>query len=135
MGDTGALPLGGLLGLLAVVARQELLLVVVGGVFVAEAASVILQVGLLQVAAAADLPLRPAAPPLPVPGLAGEQDRRPLLDRRRPVRLVGLAGLKLNVREFRGQSLEVRGQGSKASSQMLNAQCSMTNDYQPPLPP
>jgi phospho-N-acetylmuramoyl-pentapeptide-transferase len=45
MGDTGALPLGGLLGLLAVVARQELLLVVIGGVFVAEALSVILQVG------------------------------------------------------------------------------------------
>ncbi len=45
MGDTGSLPLGGLLGLLAVVARQELLLIVIGGVFVAEAASVILQVG------------------------------------------------------------------------------------------
>ena len=45
MGNTGALPLGGLLGLLAVVARQELLLLVIGGVFVAEAASVILQVG------------------------------------------------------------------------------------------
>ena len=44
MGDTGALPLGGLLGLLAVIARQEALLVVVGGVFVVEAASVILQV-------------------------------------------------------------------------------------------
>jgi phospho-N-acetylmuramoyl-pentapeptide-transferase len=43
MGNTGALPLGGLLGLLAVVARQELLLVLVGGVFVAEALSVILQ--------------------------------------------------------------------------------------------
>lgn len=45
MGDTGSLPLGGLLGLLAIVARQEFLLVLVGGVFVAEAASVILQVG------------------------------------------------------------------------------------------
>jgi phospho-N-acetylmuramoyl-pentapeptide-transferase len=45
MGDTGSLPLGGLLGLLAVIARQELLLLVVGGVFVAEAASVIAQVG------------------------------------------------------------------------------------------
>jgi len=45
MGDTGSLPLGGLLGLLAVVTRQELLLVVVGGVFVVEAASVIVQVG------------------------------------------------------------------------------------------
>ena len=45
MGDTGSLPLGGLLGLLAVVTRQELLLLLIGGVFVAEAASVLLQVG------------------------------------------------------------------------------------------
>jgi phospho-N-acetylmuramoyl-pentapeptide-transferase len=45
MGDTGSLPLGGLLGLLALVTRQELLLVAIGGVFVVEAASVILQVG------------------------------------------------------------------------------------------
>ncbi len=44
MGDTGSLPLGGLLGFMAVAARQELLLLVVGGVFVAEAASVILQI-------------------------------------------------------------------------------------------
>ncbi len=45
MGDTGALPLGGLLGLLAVTCRQELLLLLAGGVFVVEAASVMLQVG------------------------------------------------------------------------------------------
>jgi len=45
MGNTGALPLGGLLGVLALTARQELLLVVVAGVFVAEALSVIVQVG------------------------------------------------------------------------------------------
>lgn len=45
MGNTGALPLGGLLGALALSVRQEWLLVVVGGVFVAEALSVILQVG------------------------------------------------------------------------------------------
>jgi phospho-N-acetylmuramoyl-pentapeptide-transferase len=44
MGDTGSLSLGGLLGLLAVIARQELLLVIVGGVFVVEALSVIAQV-------------------------------------------------------------------------------------------
>lgn len=44
MGDTGSLSLGGLLGLLAVIARQELLLLAIGGVFVVEAASVILQV-------------------------------------------------------------------------------------------
>jgi phospho-N-acetylmuramoyl-pentapeptide-transferase len=45
LGDAGALPLGGLLGFLAVVARQELLLIVIAGVFVIEAASVIVQVG------------------------------------------------------------------------------------------
>jgi phospho-N-acetylmuramoyl-pentapeptide-transferase len=45
LGNTGALPLGGLLGFLAVVARQELLLLVIAGVFVVEAASVIVQVG------------------------------------------------------------------------------------------
>jgi phospho-N-acetylmuramoyl-pentapeptide-transferase len=45
MGDTGSLPLGGLLGLLAVIARQEWLLAIVGGVFVVEAGSVLLQIG------------------------------------------------------------------------------------------
>lgn len=45
MGDTGSLPLGALLGLTALVTRQELLLVIVGGVFVIETLSVILQVG------------------------------------------------------------------------------------------
>jgi phospho-N-acetylmuramoyl-pentapeptide-transferase len=45
MGDTGSLPLGGLLGYFAIVCRQELMLIVVGGVFVAEAASVLLQIG------------------------------------------------------------------------------------------
>lgn len=45
LGDTGSLPLGGLLGLAAVVTRQEWLLVLVGGVFVAEAGSVLVQVG------------------------------------------------------------------------------------------
>ena len=44
MGDTGSLPLGGLIGYIAVVIRQELLLFVIGGVFVAEAMSVLLQV-------------------------------------------------------------------------------------------
>src|SRR4029079_9640490 len=48
MGNTGSLSLGGLLGLLAVIARQELLLVIIGGVFVAEAASVIAQVALFR---------------------------------------------------------------------------------------
>ena len=44
MGDTGALPLGGALGLVAILLKQETLLILVGGVLVAEAGSVILQV-------------------------------------------------------------------------------------------
>lgn len=44
MGDTGSLPLGGVLALAALVTKQELLLALVGGVFVAEALSVIAQV-------------------------------------------------------------------------------------------
>lgn len=45
LGNVGALPLGGLLGFIAVTTGTELLLLVAGGVFVAEALSVILQVG------------------------------------------------------------------------------------------
>ena len=44
MGDTGSLALGGALGTVAVLIKREFLLVIVGGVFVAEAASVMLQV-------------------------------------------------------------------------------------------
>ncbi len=44
MGDTGSLAIGGTIGVVAICSKQELLLVVVGGVFVIEAVSVILQV-------------------------------------------------------------------------------------------
>ena len=44
MGDVGALSLGGALGTIAVITRQEILLGIMGGVFVAEALSVMLQV-------------------------------------------------------------------------------------------
>jgi len=45
MGDTGSMMLGGALGTTAVVLKQEILLIVIGGIFVVEALSVILQVG------------------------------------------------------------------------------------------
>ncbi|MBL7081585.1 MAG: phospho-N-acetylmuramoyl-pentapeptide-transferase [Candidatus Omnitrophica bacterium] len=44
MGDVGALPLGGALGVVSLLIRKELFLVVAGGIFVVEALSVILQV-------------------------------------------------------------------------------------------
>jgi len=45
MGDVGSLALGGALGTVALLIRKELLLMIVGGIFVLEALSVILQVG------------------------------------------------------------------------------------------
>ncbi|MBG0803814.1 phospho-N-acetylmuramoyl-pentapeptide-transferase [Methylocystis sp. FS] len=45
MGDTGSLALGGLVGAVAVAVKQEFVLVIVGGLFVIEGASVIIQVG------------------------------------------------------------------------------------------
>ncbi|AYA65334.1 MULTISPECIES: phospho-N-acetylmuramoyl-pentapeptide-transferase [unclassified Alteromonas] len=45
MGDVGSLALGGTLGILAVLVRQEIVLIIMGGVFVMETVSVILQVG------------------------------------------------------------------------------------------
>jgi len=44
MGDTGSLAIGGTIGVVAICCKQELLLIVVGGMFVIEAVSVILQV-------------------------------------------------------------------------------------------
>ena len=43
MGDIGALSLGGVLGIIAVIVKQELVLIVAGGVFVIEALSVMIQ--------------------------------------------------------------------------------------------
>lgn len=45
MGDVGSLALGGALGAVAIIIKQEMLLAIVGGVFVMEALSVIMQVG------------------------------------------------------------------------------------------
>jgi phospho-N-acetylmuramoyl-pentapeptide-transferase len=45
MGDVGSLSLGGTIGAIAVITKQEILLVIVGGLFVVETLSVIFQVG------------------------------------------------------------------------------------------
>ena len=49
MGDVGALALGGALGTVAVITRQEIVLAIMGGIFVAEALSVIVQVAWFKV--------------------------------------------------------------------------------------
>ena len=49
MGDTGSLSLGGVLGTIAVITKQEFILLVIGGVFVIEALSVIIQIGYFRI--------------------------------------------------------------------------------------
>jgi phospho-N-acetylmuramoyl-pentapeptide-transferase len=49
MGDTGSLALGGLLAAVAMVTKEEIALIFIGGVFVAEVVSVILQVGYFKI--------------------------------------------------------------------------------------
>jgi len=49
MGDSGSLSLGAALGMMAVVSKQEITLILVGGLFVVEALSVILQVGYFKI--------------------------------------------------------------------------------------
>ncbi|PIE63184.1 MAG: phospho-N-acetylmuramoyl-pentapeptide-transferase [Desulfobacter postgatei] len=49
MGDTGSIPLGAILGAIAVITKQEIMLLLVGGLFVMEAVSVILQVSYFKI--------------------------------------------------------------------------------------
>ena len=48
MGDTGSLALGGLIGAVAVATKHEIVMIIIGGLFVMEALSVIIQVGSFQ---------------------------------------------------------------------------------------
>ena len=64
MGDTGSLGLGGAIAGMAVLTRTELLLIVIGGLFVIEALSVIAPGGLVQAHPAAHAAHGAAAPPL-----------------------------------------------------------------------
>ena len=91
MGDVGSLALGGALGTVAILIKQELLLFVVGGLFVIEALSVILQVGSFKLTGQAHLPHGSPPPPLRAHRLEGAADHHPLLDRGLRLRAVQLS--------------------------------------------
>ena len=86
MGDVGALALGGALGTIAVIMRQEIVLGIMGGIFVVEALSVMVAGRLVQVheealrRGPAHLQDGAAAPPLREERLEGDAGRRALLD-------------------------------------------------------
>ena len=82
MGDTGSLALGGAIAGLAVMTKTEILLIILGGIFVIEALSVAIQVFAVPGVPQARLPDGPGPPPLRADGLVGDQDHPALLDRR-----------------------------------------------------
>ena len=91
MGDTGSLALGGALGAVAVATHHEFVLVIIGGLFVLEAVSVVIQVVCLQALRQARLQDGADPPSFRASRLERADRRHPLLDRqlrpcaRRPV--------------------------------------------------
>ncbi len=88
MGDVGSLALGGALGTVAILIKQELLLAIVGGVFVLEALSVIMQVGVVQADAASACSAWRRSTITSSCRLERAEGHHPLPDRRDPLRAV-----------------------------------------------
>ena len=80
MGDVGALALGAALGTVAVIIRQEFVLVIMGGLFVVEAISVMLQVGWYKRTKKTHLPDGANSSSLRTKRLERNPSRRPFLD-------------------------------------------------------
>ncbi len=89
MGDVGSLALGGAIGTVAVIIRQELLLPFIGGIFILEAVSVILQVGSYKLRNKKRIfKMAPLHHHFEQLGWQRVQSHRPLLDRRPGVCIV-----------------------------------------------
>ena len=84
MGDTGALSLGSALGTMAVLLKKEILLILVGGVFLAEALSVILQVGSFKLRGRRIFKMAPIHHHFELLGWPERESRRTVLDCRYP---------------------------------------------------
>ena len=83
MGDTGSLSLGGSLGTVAVITKHELVLAIVGGLFVLETVSVIVQVASFKLTGKRVFRMAPLHHQLREEGVGGIHRRRPILDHRR----------------------------------------------------
>ena len=88
MGDVGSLALGGALGTVAILIKQELLLPIVGGVFVIEALSVIIQVASFKLTGQARLQDGAASPSLRADRLERAEGHRALRDHGDHLRVV-----------------------------------------------
>ena len=103
MGDVGSLALGAALGTVAILIKQELLLVIVGGVFVLEALSVVMQVGVVQGDRQARVPDGAAAPSLRADRLERAEGDHAVRDRRDHLRAVQPDDAEAAVTAVRGQ--------------------------------
>ena len=142
-GEYGALPLGGLLGLLAVVSRQRLAASMVGGVFVVEAASVIAQVASFRLRGKRVLLCAPLHHHFQYK--VGRKARRgPFLDRGLAMHVLGLAVLKLRTGQIvteptawvahRQSCDELRHRlGSRVRAHQMNIQTRTKRDHAPIL--
>ncbi len=84
MGDVGALALGGALGCVGFIVRQEIVALLMGGIFVLETASVILQVASFKLTGKRIFRMAPHPPSLRAQGLGRAEDHRALLDHQHP---------------------------------------------------
>ena len=82
MGDTGSLSVGGALGTISVITKHELVLAIIGGLFVLETISVIVQVASFKLTGKRVFAMAPAASSLREEGMGGIDDRHPVLDHR-----------------------------------------------------
>ena len=82
MGDTGSLGLGGAIAAIAVMTKTEVLLLIIGGIFVIEALSVLIQVFAFQRFRRRVFLMAPIHHHFEMLGLVGDQDHPALLDRR-----------------------------------------------------
>ena len=83
MGDTGSLALGGLVAGLAMLTRTELLMIVIGGLFVVEMLSVVLQIAVFRTTRRRLFRMAPFHHHFELAGLGGNHGHHPVLADRR----------------------------------------------------
>ena len=123
MGDVGALSLGGAIGTVAVLAKQELVLLIAGGIFVVETLSVIIQVYYFKLTQQAGLPHGAAASSFRARGMAGNDGGDSFLDRFDRVRAGRAQHAETPMMELKGKRVMVVGLGvsGRAAARFLAA--------------
>jgi phospho-N-acetylmuramoyl-pentapeptide-transferase len=112
MGDVGALALGAALGTVAVVVRQEIVLFIMGGLFVAETLSVMIQVLYFKWSGRqAHLPHGATAPPLRTERMEGNAGGRALLDHHADARAVRSVHAEAALMSLAGKHVLILGLG------------------------